>query len=214
MTDAIEPLFRLIGARVAVFGYGADARAQALALHRCGNTVTLAVPPGASADRALADGFAAAPAPRAVDGASVIVIALPHDEHPATFWRACTAQVVPAALVVYRSGLAVEAGMFDPPGTDVVVIANHGDAFRIAVHRDGTGRALVRAIAYARAAFGEAITVDGSTVAAEIDLELAAVGERVSGVFALLGQAPARPTDEPEPSTTDRPSVVLLRSLR
>jgi ketol-acid reductoisomerase len=210
MSDATEPVFRLIGAKVAVFGYGADARAQALALHQSGNTVTLAVPPGASADRALADGFGVAPAPRAVDGASVIIVAL-QDEQPATFWSACAAQVAPAALVVYRSGLAVETGMFDPPGTDVVVIANHGDAVRIAVHRDGTGRALVRAIAYARAAFGESITVDGSTVAAEVDLELAAVGERVGGVFALLGQSPARPAEEPEATTTE---VVLLRSLR
>ncbi len=211
-------MIRLVGANVAVFGYGEDARAQALALRQAGNSVTLALPGGRTRhERAQADGLAAERATVAVDAANVIVVAMRHDEQPATFWRDCLSQVVPAALVVYRSGLGAESGVFDPPGTDVVVIANHGDAFRIAVHRDGTGRALVRAMAYARAAFGEAITFDGSTVASEVDLELAAHGERVSGVFALLGQRPEPvhhdDLDE-DPTTTDRPAVLVLRSLR
>jgi ketol-acid reductoisomerase len=187
MTSTSEA-FQLAKAKVAVLGYGGDAREQALALCRAGNIVAVALPPGrASSPRADADCLAAVPAADALDGAAVIVVNMHHDEQPATFWRDCLAHVAPAALVVFVCAIDVQTGAFDPPGADVVLVVDGGAACRIAVHRDGTGRALPRAFAYARAAFGDAIAIDGTTVAAESDRELAAVGERVSGVFAVMG---------------------------
>jgi len=75
-------------------------------------------------------------------------------------------------------------------------------AVGVAVHHDATGRALERAIAYAKSAFAEAQTSLGTTtVAEEVDAELTAREDRAGGHEALLAeldQILVRGTHEPD----------------
>lgn len=155
----------LTGARVALLGDGADAHAHAHALRAAGNEVAVGV--------------------AALDGADVVVCA--RDEHHPSLHAFALAR---GTLVVFGSGLVLEACAGELQGLDIVLVTRvHGSggaACRVAVHRDATGRALVRAIAYARAVFGQ-VSVELSTVATEIDWELSGIGERPGSVLALLG---------------------------
>ena len=67
---------------------------------------------------------------------------------------------------------------------DVVFVAAHDHGCRVAVHADVTGRALERAIAYVRAAFGANATIATTTMPAEVDAELAALETRAGSAAA------------------------------
>lgn len=179
--------FVVAAARIAVLGYDADARDFALALARAGNHVTIGLEqPGTRGLQALRDGFVVAQPGTAVDRADVVVVAV--RDH-AAIWRACRAHVAAGALIVAGSAFAIESRAFDEVAADVVLVAAFHDGrrarCRIATHRDVTGRALLRAIGYAQAAFGRGVGIDATSVAGEIDRELAAVAERVSAVLAI-----------------------------
>jgi len=173
------------GARVVVFGYDAAARAHALALRRAGNAVEIAVrPDGICWARARADGFEVARALTAVERAEVIALLL---YEPARVWRACARHVEPGTLVVAQSARALAAGAFDQPDLDIaLVVGNEGaPCCRLALHRDATGRAVVRALAFARAVYGAEVEIATTTVAFEVKVELGSIGERAGSVLAL-----------------------------
>jgi ketol-acid reductoisomerase len=178
------------GARIAVLGYDADARDCARALARGGNRVTIGLEHGGTCwSRAHDDGFAVAGAAAAVDRAGVIVIVV-RDPEPA--WRASRPYIEPGALVVVSSAFALETGMFDGAPTDVVLVTaiqlrpdQRVSPCRIAVHRDVTGRALLRGISYVHAVFGTDMPIDATTLTTEIDRELAGVAERAGSVLAV-----------------------------
>jgi ketol-acid reductoisomerase len=198
----------LAGARVAVIGYGPEAREQALHLRVAGNHVTVSLRPGGmSWLRATKDGFSPAPTAAAVRDAEVVVVQVPEEDQPSVYWHAVAPNLEPGALVVFGRGQALHLGVLDAPGkVDVVLVTANGTlgrtGCRVAVHRDATGKALERAIAYARAAFGEAATTLGTTtVAEEVKADLAASEERVGGPAALLAEVDellARGTHEPD----------------
>jgi ketol-acid reductoisomerase len=205
--DLQQGPFMLTGTKVAVLGYDAEARAHALAIRNAGNVVSIGLP-FACWSRALADGFAVDHPSIVVEGAEVVVL-LVRDEQ---VWRAATPYIAPGALVVVGCGFALETSVFEPTGADVVLVTGTYDddcsACRIAVHRDANGRALVRAIAYARAAFGSNATICTTSVAAEADRELAVVAERAGSLLAVAASLrptgrrdTAEPVDAAEPAT-------------
>jgi hypothetical protein len=94
--------------------------------------------------------------------------------------------VTDGALVVFACGHALQSS--SPwRGLDVVLVAGSTARCRVAVRQDATGRALIRAIAYARTVFGPSANIAITSMGAELDCELAAIGERPGSVLAFLG---------------------------
>jgi ketol-acid reductoisomerase len=189
---------------VAVLGYDADARDWALALARAGNRIVVGLEhAGSCRASAEEDGFAVRAPAEAVDGASAVVVVV---REPEPVWRASQSQIEPGALVVVACAYAIDTGAFDDASADVVLVTGFRDRrdaqCRIAVHRDVSGRALLRAIGYAQAVFGSAMPIEATTVASEIDREIAGVAERVGTVLAL-GTTQPRDTDADRVSVND-----------
>jgi ketol-acid reductoisomerase len=199
------------GARVAVLGYGPEARDQAMRLRASGWSVAVGVRPGGmSWLRATEDGFAPAPPAAAVADAEVVALHVPDEDQPSVYWRAVAPSLAKGALVVFGRGHALYLGAVEPElaaGADFVLATASGTldraaTCRVAVHHDATGRALERAISYARAAFGDlARQLLTTTVAEEVEADLAAIEERAGGPEALLAELDemlARGTHEPD----------------
>jgi ketol-acid reductoisomerase len=178
--------FRITGARIAILGYGPDAAQQASGLRDAGNQVSVGTRLGGlSWTRARKDGFSTGSACAAVAGASVVVVLVPDDEQAPVYWHAIEPGVERGALLVTGRALALATQAFDPRSLDVVFVAVRDGACRVAVHNDTTGRALERAISYARAAFGLDIAIATTTIAAEVEAELAELETRAGGAAAF-----------------------------
>jgi ketol-acid reductoisomerase len=115
----------------------------------------------------------------------VIVVLVPDDEQAPVYWHAIEPDVEPGALLVTGRALALATRAFDPRGLDVVFVAVRERTCRVAVHNDATGRALERAISYARAAFGLDVALATTTIAAEVEAELAELETRAGGAAAF-----------------------------
>lgn len=157
----------LAGATVAVLGYGSQGRAQALNLRDGGIAVTVGLRPDSpSRARAAEDGFEPADLGAAVAAASFVVVLVP-DEILGKFFNAEVApRVRPGAAVIFAHGGPVHFGDVElPPDADAVLVAPMGPGrllreyyvagrglnAKVAVARDATGQAWLRALAYARA---------------------------------------------------------------
>jgi ketol-acid reductoisomerase len=179
-------------ARVAVFGYGPDAREQALRLRAIGREVDVVVRPGGMTwIRAVADGFRPVAAREAAHRASVVCVQLPEAEQP-TVWACSIAPYLsPGALVVFARGGALYAGAIDPdPRFDVVLVTRDREragGCRVAVAHDATGHALERAASFARDVFG-ASRVGTTTLESEVHADLSERIARVGGLPALLAE--------------------------
>jgi ketol-acid reductoisomerase len=176
-----------------VLGYDNDAREHALALRRANNSVLIGVRPDTTCwMRACADGFAA-DRPSAIVGAAEVVVMLVRE--PLATWRVVEPLLAPGALVVFGCARTLEAMPLSRSGLDTVLVTTD-DAHtggRVAVHRDATGRALLRAIAYARAACGSDVALRATSVATEVDLELASISERAGALLALSASCDCLP---------------------
>jgi ketol-acid reductoisomerase len=140
--------------------------------------------------RARQDGFEAAAPTVFIGRADVVVVLVPDDEQASVYWHAIEPLLARGALLVFARGVALATRVFEPCGHDVVLVTGELDGprarCRVAVHHDATGHALERAIAYARAAFGDNAEVGTTTVSNEVDAELAALAEHAGGVDALV----------------------------
>ncbi len=180
----------LNGARITVLGYGRTAREHALGLRRGGNEVAIGLRLGTmSWVRARQDGFVAHAPSALVGGADVVVVLVPDEEQASVYWYAIEPLLTPDALLVFDRALALATRVFEPEKNDVVLVRGELCAprarCRVAVHHDATGQALERAIAYARASFGKDAEIGTTTVAGEVDAELAELEERAGGTAAL-----------------------------
>ena len=128
-----------------------------------------------------------------VEGASVVVVLVPDEEQSSVYWAAIEPNIDPGALLVFGRALALQTRSFEPKGVDVVFVAAHEQTCRVAVHVDATGRALERAIAYVRAAFGANVTIATTTIAAEVDAELAALETRAGAPRRTATRSSTRP---------------------
>jgi ketol-acid reductoisomerase len=191
---------KLQGAKIVVLGYDEDARDHAHSLRAAGNHVTI----GVRADttcwlRSAADGFAVGRPSDIVKTAEIVVLLV---REPERTWRRIESEIAPGALVVFGSARVLDGNVVTRGGLDVVLVTTVDDSHtgcRVAVHRDVTGKAVLRAVAYARAACGSDVAVRITSVSAEADLELAGIGERAGALLALaascdcLPQVPAKP---------------------
>ena len=186
--DPLQRSFCLHAATVAVLGYDADAREHAQQLRLAGNKVRVgASPDSLCAARARNDGFEVDAPEEVVKGVEVVaVLGGDHDT-----WRRAEAFVPVGALVVFSCARSLDGGACTRAGFDVVLAATvdrEHSICRLAVHRDVTHRALVRAVGYARAACGLEVALLATSVEAEADLELASISERAGSVLAVTSE--------------------------
>jgi ketol-acid reductoisomerase len=197
-------------ARVVVFGYGPDAREQAVRLRAAGREVDVVVRPGGmSWIRSVADGFRPVLAPEAVARANVVSVNLPEAEQPTGWAYAIAPHLAPGTLVVFAHGSALYSGAVEPdPRFDVVLVTRSSETAggcRIAVLHDATGHALERAVAFARDVFG-AGRVGTTTLQAEVHADLSELVAKVGGLPALLAE-----WDRAVKNTGHEPDEATLR---
>ncbi len=151
----------LEGRSVAVVGFGNQGRSWALNLRDSGCDVQVCVRADASRDRAREDGFAVAELEAAGD-ADVVCVLVPDDAIPGL-----PLSRPEDGLTVVASGYCLAFDRFAPPG-DLGMVAprmlgpevrrcyEEGAGFitAVGVHRDATGKALLRTLAVARAIGG------------------------------------------------------------
>jgi ketol-acid reductoisomerase len=154
----------LAGQKVAVLGYGSQGHAHALNLKDSGHDVRVGLRPGsASRDVAEAAGLRVADTADAVREADVVMVVLPDTSHRAVFEAEIGPNLEAGNLLMFAHGFSIHFGTVVPPdGVDVAMIAPKGPGHLVrrtyeqgigtpalvAVHRDATGTALARSLAY------------------------------------------------------------------
>ena len=156
----------LMQERIAVLGFGAQGRAQALNLRDAGLAVVVGLRAGsASAAKARAESLAVATPEEAVASAELIAFLIPDAQQPAVY-AALAPRIRAGSTLVFAHGFAVHYGQLVPRADlDAILVAplGVGDQVRaqhqagagvpalIAVAQDASGKARERALGYARA---------------------------------------------------------------
>jgi ketol-acid reductoisomerase len=178
----------LAGKEVAVLGYGSQGRAQALNLRDSGCNVVVGVREGGNGlTGPRYEGFAPVPCAAATAAADVVAVLLPDMAQPAVFRSEIAPHLRPGAALLFAHGFNVHYGRIEPgDDVDVVLIAPKapGNLLRrhfergsgvpclLAVHRDATGAAFDRALAYADALGCTRAGVIETTFAEETETDL------------------------------------------
>jgi ketol-acid reductoisomerase len=178
----------LAGQTVAIIGYGSQGHAHALNLHESGVDVVVGLQPG-SKSRPLAEeaGLRVADVADAVKAADVIMILVPDTGQKAVYDAEIAPNLRAGQLVMFAHGFNIHFGRIDPPGNvDVGMVAPKGPGHLLrsvfqagggvpalfAVHRDATGTARARTLAYARALGNTRAGVLETTFAEETETDL------------------------------------------
>jgi ketol-acid reductoisomerase len=178
----------LAGQTVAIIGYGSQGHAHALNLHESGVDVIVGLQPG-SKSRPLAEeaGLRVADVADAVKAADVIMILVPDTGQKAVYDAEIAPNLRAGQLVMFAHGFNIHFGRIDPPGNvDVGMVAPKGPGHLLrsvfqagggvpalfAVHRDSTGTARARTLAYARALGNTRAGVLETTFAEETETDL------------------------------------------
>ncbi len=164
--DNDAPIEALEGKTVAIIGYGSQGHAHAQNLRDSGVDVVVGLAPG-SKSRPLAEeaGLRVADVADAGRAADAIMIAVPHTPQKAVYDAEIAPNLRAGQLLMFAHGFNIHFGRIDPPGdVDVGMVAPKGPGHLLrsvyqqgggvpalfAVHRDGSGTARARVLAYAR----------------------------------------------------------------
>ena len=132
----------LDGKKVAVLGYGAQGRAQALCFHDSGIDVTVGVrKDGKSWNKAKEDGLKVAEFADAVKDADVVMMLLPDEIQPDIYKQYVEPNLKKGAALEFAHGFAITYKLIQPPAdVDVIMMAPKapGDMERI-VFTEGFG---------------------------------------------------------------------------
>jgi ketol-acid reductoisomerase len=178
----------LEGKRIAVLGYGSQGRAHALNLADSGSDVVVGLRKDsrswADAER---EGATVAALHEACADADLVAMLVP-DQHQASVYEDAVApNLKPGAALLFAHGFNVHFGQIRPPEeNDVVMVApkapgplvrrtyeeGSGTPGLVAVHRDATGEALPRALAYAQGIGCTRAGVIATTFAEETETDL------------------------------------------
>jgi len=178
----------LAGQTVAIVGYGSQGHAHALNLHESGVEVVVGLAPG-SKSRPLAEeaGLRVADVADAVRGADVVMILVPDTVQKAVYDADIAPNLRRGQLLMFAHGFNIHFGRIDPPGiVDVGMVAPKGPGHLLrsvyqqgggvpalfAVHRDPSGTARARVLAYARALGCTRAGVLETTFAEETETDL------------------------------------------
>jgi ketol-acid reductoisomerase len=173
---------------VAIIGYGSQGHAHALNLRDSGIRVVVGLAPG-SKSRPLAEeaGLAVADVAEATRRADVVVLLVPDTAQKDVYDAEIGPNLRPGQLLMFAHGFNIHFGRIDPPAdVDVGMVAPKGPghllrsvyqqgggvAALFAVHRDATGTARPRVLAYARALGCTRAGVLETTFAEETETDL------------------------------------------
>lgn len=179
--------------RIAVIGFGAQGRPQALNLRDSGLDVVVGLRPG-SAGRAAAadDGLPVLDVADAVRSGDVVMLLIPDETQPEVFARNVAPHLKPGAYLGFAHGFAIHCRALVPaPGTNVFLVAPKGVGHMvrgqylagggvpclIAVHQDRSGDTRTVARAYACALGGGRAGLLDTTFREEAETDL--FGEQV-----------------------------------
>src|SRR5215210_6833906 len=178
----------LTGQTVAIIGYGSQGHAHALNLHESGVDVVVGLQ-AASRSRPLAEeaGLRVADVADAVRAADIVMILVPDTGQKAVYDAEIAPNLRAGQLLMFAHGFNIHFGRIDPPGdVDVGMVAPKGPGHLLrsvyqagggvpalfAVHRDATGTARARTLAYARALGCTRAGVLETTFAEETETDL------------------------------------------
>ena len=178
----------LNGQTVAIIGYGSQGHAHALNLHESGVEVIVGLQPG-SKSRPLAEeaGLRVANVADAVKATDVVMILVPDTGQKAVYDTEIAPNLRDGQLLMFAHGFNIHFGRIDPPGNvDVGMVAPKGPGHLLrsvyqagggvpalfAVHRDTSGTARARTLAYARALGNTRAGVLETTFAEETETDL------------------------------------------
>jgi ketol-acid reductoisomerase len=173
---------------VAVIGYGSQGHAHALNLHDSGVRVVVGLAPG-SKSRPLAEeaGLTVADVAEATRRADVVMILVPDTAQKDVYDAEIGPNLRPGQLLMFAHGFNIHFGRIDPPAdVDVGMVAPKGPGHLLrsvylqgggvpalfAVHRDASGTARPRVLAYARALGCTRAGVLETTFAEETETDL------------------------------------------
>ncbi|HVM23856.1 MAG TPA: ketol-acid reductoisomerase [Candidatus Limnocylindrales bacterium] len=156
----------LDGRTVAVIGYGSQGEAHARNLFESGVDVVVGLrPSSASSERAREAGLRVTDAASATAESDVVMMLVPDTAAPSVYHAEVEPGLRDGALLMFAHGFNIHFGEVDPPGgVDVGMVAPKGPGHLVrrlyeggggvpalfAVHRDATGTARQRVLAYAR----------------------------------------------------------------
>jgi len=173
MHDNAADLSVLNGKTMAIMGYGAQGRAQALCLRDSGVNVIIGVRPGKSFDAAADDGFQVKTVSEAAKAADIIHLLLPDENHGPIYKSEIAPYITAGKCLCCSHGFAYVFGEIVPPAdVDVIMVApkspgteerkrfveGFGVPGLIAVRQNYTGKARDIALAIAK---GEGLTRAG-----------------------------------------------------
>ncbi len=163
----------LKGKTIAVIGYGAQGRAQALCLRDSGVNVIIGVRKGKSFKAAKAEGFETLSVDKAAKKADIIHILLPDESHKKVYAEEIAKYVTAGKTLCCSHGFAyVFKNIVPPADVDVIMVAPKGPGTEVrrvfeegfgcpglvAVFQNASGNALQTALAIAK---GEGLTRGG-----------------------------------------------------
>ena len=196
----------LKGNTVAVIGYGSQGHAHALNLRDSGVDVVVGLAPNSKSRPIAADaGLRVADVADAVREADIVMILVPDTVQKSVYDKDIAPNLKPAQLLMFAHGFNIHFGRIDPPGNvDVGMVAPKGPGHLLrsvyeqgggvpalfAVHRDASGTARERVLAYARGIGSTRAGVLETTFKEETETDL--FGEQAllcGGVSALVKAA-------------------------
>jgi ketol-acid reductoisomerase len=186
--DADIDASALDGQTVAVIGYGSQGEAHARNLFESGVDVVVGLRPSStSAERAREAGLRVTDAGSATADASVVMMLVPDTAAPSVYHAEVEPNLREGALLMFAHGFNIHFGEVDPPGgIDVGMVAPKGPGHLVrrlyeggggvpalyAVHRDATGTARNRTLAYARGIGAGRAGILETTFAEETETDL------------------------------------------
>jgi ketol-acid reductoisomerase len=201
--DTDVDLSPILTRRVAVIGYGSQGHAHALNLKDSGVDVRVGVRPGSRGWRAAEEaGFAPLEPAAAAAWADTIMIVVPDLVQPELFAKQIAPQLSAGKMLMFAHGFAIRFGWITPPdGVDVSMVAPKAPGHRVrevfkegggvpglvAIHKDATGEARQKTLAYAKAIGCTRAGVIETTFSEETETDL--FGEQAvlcGGVSALV----------------------------
>lgn len=217
MMQPLEParldLAPLLGRRVAVLGYGAQGRAQALNLRDSGVAVTVGLRAGSPHRAACAAAGLEVQEPAvAAAGCDMSVMLVPDEAQPGLYRDTLAGTLRPGAALVFAHGYNIHFRRLLPRADlDVIMVAplgigeqvrrqfelGRGVPALVAVHQDASGRAMALAGAYAAANGHARAAVFETSFAEETETDLFAeqavlcggLGQLILAAFETLTEA-------------------------
>lgn len=164
--DSDVEMSPILKQRVAVIGYGSQGHAHALNLRDSGVDVRVGVRPGSRGWQAAETaGFAPLDPAAAAAWAETIMIVVPDLVQPDLFRQQIAPNLTPGKMLMFAHGFAIRFGWITPPeGVDVSMVAPKAPGHRVrevfkegagvpglvAIHKDATGAARAKTLAYAK----------------------------------------------------------------